>query len=101
MFINAIDAMPDGGVLTVKGLVEKPEHKKEYYLAVRISDTGVGIPKDNLFKIFQRYFTTKDSGTGLGLSVVERIMSAHDGTLAVQSSEGQGTTFTLYFPYSS
>jgi len=101
MFINAIDAMPDGGVLTIKGLVEKPEHKKEYYLAVRISDTGVGIPKDNLFKIFQRYFTTKDSGTGLGLSVVERIMSAHDGTLAVQSSEGQGTTFTLYFPYSS
>jgi K+-sensing histidine kinase KdpD len=100
LFINAIDAMPEGGKLSVHGLVEKPEHKKHDFLALRISDTGVGIKKENLPKIFDRYYTTKASGTGLGLAVVERIISAHNGTLAVQSEEGVGTTFTLYLPYS-
>lgn len=99
LFINAIDAMPDGGTLRVEGLVEKPEHKKSAYLAVRVMDSGVGIRKENLAKIFDRYYTTKDTGTGLGLSVVERIISAHSGTLHVASEEGRGTTFTVYLPY--
>ncbi len=98
LFINAIDAMPNGGTLTVHGLVERPEHKKTDYLALRISDTGVGIKKENLSKIFDRYYTTKETGTGLGLAVVERIISAHNGTLKVDSIEGKGTTFTLYLP---
>jgi len=99
LFINAIDAMPESGRLSVYGLVEKPEHKKNDYLALRISDTGVGINKENLSKVFDRYYTTKKTGTGLGLAVVERIVSAHSGTLKVASTEGEGTTFTLYLPY--
>lgn len=98
LFINAIEAMPHGGELAVLGLIEKPEHKKIEYLAIRISDTGVGISKENLSRIFERYYTTKETGTGLGLSVVERIISAHGGTLKVDSTEAKGTTFTLYFP---
>ena len=99
LFINAIDAMPDGGTLSIRGLIEKPDHKKVDYLALRIADTGVGIKKENVSKVFDRYYTTKDSGTGLGLAVVERIISAHNGTLKVESSDGQGSVFTLYFPY--
>lgn len=99
LFINAVDAMPNGGSLTIKGLIERPEHKKVDYLAVLVTDTGVGIKKEHLARIFDRYYTTKPEGTGLGLAVVERVMSAHGGTLAVESKEGQGTTFKLYFPY--
>lgn len=99
LFMNAIDAMPDGGTLSVKGLIEKPDHKKVEYLAIKIIDTGAGIRKENLAKVFDRYYTTKETGTGLGLAVVERIISAHNGTLSVTSTEGEGSTFTLYFPY--
>jgi signal transduction histidine kinase/FixJ family two-component response regulator/putative methionine-R-sulfoxide reductase with GAF domain len=98
LFLNAADATNDNGSLTVKGLIEQPAHKKEKYLALRISDTGKGISKDNLSRIFERYYTTKDTGTGLGLSVVERIVSAHSGTISVESEPGHGTCFTLYFP---
>ncbi len=99
LFINAVDAMSDNGQLKVHGVIERPEHKKIDYLGIKVSDTGEGIKKENLSKIFDRYFTTKATGTGLGLAVVERIISAHDGTLSVQSDEGKGTTFTVYFPY--
>ena len=98
LLINSIDAMPEGGRLSVLGLVEKPPHKKEEYLAIRIVDTGVGIKKEYLSRIFDRYYTTKETGTGLGLAVVERVISAHRGTLHVESTEGEGTTFTVYFP---
>jgi len=100
LYINAIDAMSDGGTLSVKGLIEKPDHKKTDYLALRITDTGTGIKKENLSRIFDRYHTTKKSGTGLGLPIVERIISAHNGTLSVESVEGEGTVFTVYLPYS-
>ena len=99
IFMNSIDAMPQGGTLRVVGRVEKPEHKKQSYLALKIIDSGYGIRKENLSKIFDRYYTTKETGTGLGLAVVERIISAHDGTLRVESDEGKGTTFSLYFQY--
>ena len=99
MLINAVDAMPEGGKLVVLGCVEKPNHKQDNYLAIKISDTGCGISTENLPRVFDRYFTTKETGTGLGLAVVERIVSAHNGTLAVESVEGQGSTFTVYFPY--
>ena len=101
IFLNAIDAMPDGGKLKVQGLVEKPDHKKVDYLAIRIIDNGIGIKKENLAKVFNRYYTSKDTGTGLGLAVVDRVISAHNSTLKLDSIEGEGTTFTLYFPYGS
>lgn len=93
--------MPQGGSLEVKGLIEKPHHKKDDYLAIRIKDSGVGISKENLSEIFDRYYTTKETGTGLGLAIVERIMSAHSGTLTVDSVLGEGTCFNLYFPLES
>lgn len=98
LFLNAIDAMKTNGSLSVHGLVERPEHKKADYLAVKITDDGCGIKKENISRVFDRYFTTKDTGTGLGLAVVERIISAHGGTLAVSSEENKGTTFTIYLP---
>ncbi len=98
LFINAIDVMPDGGKIHVHGLIERPDHKKIDYLALKVSDSGEGIKQENLSKIFDRYFTTKSTGTGLGLAVVERIISAHDGTLSVASEYGKGTTFTIYLP---
>ena len=101
LFINAIDALTEEGRLEVRGLLEKPPHKKESYLAVRVTDNGIGIKKENLSRIFDRYYTSKESGTGLGLAVVERIISTHAGTLHVDSTEGKGTSFTVYFPYST
>lgn len=98
LFINAIDSMSNGGKMKIVGKIEKPDYKKDDYLALKVTDTGVGIKKENVSKIFDRYFTTKTSGTGLGLAVVERIISAHNGTLNVKSEYGKGTTFTIYFP---
>lgn len=98
LFMNALDAMPGGGRLTIVGKLETPAHKHDPYLAVKVIDTGIGISPDNLARIFDRYYTTKETGTGLGLVVVERIISTHGGTLAVDSADGVGTTFTVYFP---
>ena len=98
LLMNAVDAMPEGGELTLSGKIDRPDFKNSDYLALAIKDSGVGIKKEHLAKLFDRYFTTKDTGTGLGLAVVERIMSAHNGTIAVESEEGHGATFTLYFP---
>lgn len=98
LFINAIEAMNDGGSLTVRGTVEQPPHRNEPYLAIKIIDTGIGIKKENLARLFDRYYTTKETGTGLGLAVVERIISAHNGTFHVDSTYGNGTTFTIYLP---
>jgi len=98
LVMNATDAMPNGGELSVEGAVGRPDFKTGDYLALSISDTGEGISRDHLPKVFSRYFTTKSTGTGLGLAAVERIMSAHNGTVTVRSEIGKGTTFTLYFP---
>jgi len=99
LFMNAADAMPDGGSLAVEGLIERPPHRKEDYLAIKVRDTGHGIKKEHLGRVFERYYTTKETGTGLGLAVVERVVSAHSGTVHIESTEGAGTTFTVYLPY--
>lgn len=98
LFLNAIDAIDGSGEIKVTGKIGRPDFKKTDFLAVTISDTGKGIKKENLARIFDRYYTTKDTGTGLGLAVVERIIVAHGGTLTVASESGKGTDFTLYFP---
>jgi signal transduction histidine kinase len=91
--INACQAMPNGGTLR---LIAGPaaQHKIE----VRIEDTGVGIQPEHLGKIFDLYYTTKDHGTGIGLSMVYRIIQMHDGELEVQSTPGSGTTFRMLLP---
>jgi two-component system, NtrC family, sensor kinase len=96
LFINAIDAMPKGGDLTVN----VSEEKKTGFLAVQITDTGDGIPEHLLKSIFNPFFTTKPvgSGTGLGLSVSRGIIEKHGGHIDVESRAGQGATFTAYLP---
>jgi signal transduction histidine kinase len=91
--INACQAMPDGGTLR---LVAGPATRDT--LEVRVEDTGVGIPPEHLGKIFDLYFTTKDHGTGIGLSMVYRIIQMHDGDVEVQSTPGVGTTFRVLLP---
>jgi signal transduction histidine kinase/CheY-like chemotaxis protein len=98
LILNSVDAVEENGRISVTGKLDRPSFKKSEYLAIKISDNGHGIKKENLSKIFDRYYTTKKTGTGLGLAVVERIMSAHGGTLDVKSESGVGTDFTLYFP---
>jgi signal transduction histidine kinase len=91
--INACQAMPGGGTLR---LVAAPGPRR--MVEVRVEDTGVGIPPENLGKIFDLYYTTKDHGTGIGLSMVYRIVQMHDGELEVQSTPGSGTTFKMLVP---
>jgi signal transduction histidine kinase len=91
--INACHAMPDGGTLR---LICRPASR--HRVEVTIEDTGVGIPPENLGKIFDLYFTTKEKGSGIGLSMVFRIVQLHDGEVEVQSTPGRGTKFRLLFP---
>ena len=85
--------MPQGGTLR---LACRPLSRKRVELAVE--DTGVGIPPEHLQKIFDLYFTTKEKGSGIGLSMVYRIVQLHDGDVEVQSTPGRGTRFRLVFP---
>jgi signal transduction histidine kinase len=89
---NAMAAMPTGGALTVKTEV------KDGDLCISIRDTGVGIPEENLSKIFEPYFTTKETGSGLGLTLVFKIIREHRGEILVKSREGEGTCFMLTLP---
>jgi signal transduction histidine kinase len=91
--MNACQAMPNGGTLR---LVSAAASDKRVEL--RIEDNGVGIPPEDLGRIFDLYFTTKDHGTGIGLSMVYRIIQMHDGEIEVQSTPGRGTTFTVLLP---
>jgi signal transduction histidine kinase len=90
--INACHAMPDGGTLKIICRAA-PRHRVE----ISIEDTGVGIPPENLSRIFDLYFTTKEKGSGIGLSMVFRIVQLHDGEVEVQSTPGRGTRFRLLF----
>lgn len=89
---NAIAAMPDGGVLLVR------TRRRGDMAAIDFSDTGTGIPEEDIEKIFEPYYTTKDFGSGLGLTVVYKILKEHMGEIAVQSKENEGATFTLLIP---
>jgi PAS domain S-box-containing protein len=92
---NAVQAMPGGGTLTVR--VERSSRNA----VVSIRDQGAGIAPDQLDKIFNLYFTTKPSGSGIGLAMTYRILQLHNGRIHVQSTEGVGTTFTLNIPLSA
>lgn len=96
---NAIYAMPDGGTLTISTIENSLNEKN--YVAVEITDTGVGISGDNLSLIFEPFFTTKETkrGTGLGLSITKIIVEGHGGFINIDSSVGKGSAFSLYFPY--
>ena len=93
LFINAVQSMgTEGGNLSVR---ISPDGG---FVRFEISDTGNGIPSENLSKIFEPYFSTKETGTGLGLAIVHKIVDIHNGTITVDSTEGEGTKFTVRLP---
>lgn len=93
LFINAVQAMEGtGGNLSVK---ISPD---ENFVKIEISDTGNGIPEENLEKIFEPYFSTKETGTGLGLAIVQKIVDVHNGTIEVTSKLNEGTHFVVRLP---
>ena len=91
--LNACQAMPSGG--TLKLACRAAPHRR---VEIDVEDTGVGIPPGDLGRIFDLYFTTKATGTGIGLSMVYRIVQLHDGEVKVESTPGHGTRFRLVFP---
>ena len=105
IIINAKHAMPEGGTISIECQnVEDAASEallsvdKGDFVCIRIQDTGVGIPKEIIDKIFDPYFTTKQEGSGLGLAICHSIVNKHDGYLTVSSITGKGTTFTIYLP---
>jgi signal transduction histidine kinase len=92
LMLNAAEAMPSGGLLTVR-LRSEPGAA-----VVEVSDTGVGIPQDAIDKVMRPFYSTKPTGTGLGLALVGRIVAAHHGTLRIESEPGQGTTVRVILP---
>ncbi|RJP25244.1 MAG: HAMP domain-containing protein [Deltaproteobacteria bacterium] len=101
--LNAVQAKPDGVALTVRTRGEVPadipeaKHRSGYVMA-SVSDDGPGIPADRIGKVFQPFFTTKESGTGLGLSMTRKILDLHDGWITAESGSGGGATFTVFLP---
>ena len=91
--LNACQAMPDGGTLKIECRAAARRT-----VEIIVEDTGVGIPPEHLGRIFDLYFTTKEKGSGIGLSMVYRIVQLHDGEVEVQSTPGHGTRFRLTFP---
>ncbi len=95
LFLNAIQAMElTGGHLSVK----ITPHETGRCVNFEIADTGPGIKPENLANIFEPYFSTKETGTGLGLAIVQKIVEIHEGTIEVESVEGEGTKFTVKLP---
>jgi len=94
LVMNATHAMPDGGTLHI-GLSADNDT-----VILKVMDSGYGIPPDTISRIFDPFFTTKDfgKGTGLGLTVVKGIVDEHGGSIAVESKEGKGATFTMHMP---
>lgn len=108
LLINADHAMPEGGVIDIQaknitstddetGVLPIPGK----YVKISVHDNGIGIPKEHLQRIFDPYFTTKQTGSGLGLTTVFSIIRKHDGMITVESEHGKGTTFHIYLPASS
>jgi len=106
LFFNAMDAMEPNGRLTVSTLLLPPESRIEglpavpgrRYLSVVVRDSGIGIPAENMERLYEPFFTTKPEGTGLGLAITRRIIQEHQGIISVQSELSKGTAFSVIFP---
>jgi two-component system nitrogen regulation sensor histidine kinase GlnL len=108
LMLNAVEAMGSEGTLTIgtdmaaadAGLQVEDGNGLSEFLRVKISDTGTGIPHEQMVSIFEPFFTTKTNGTGLGLPVTQRIIEEHKGLIRVESQPAKGTTFTIFLPRS-
>ncbi len=104
LVINASQAMADGGTITIRGKNKVIEPETDHslppgqYVELQFEDQGCGIQKEHLSKIFDPYFTSKQSGSGLGLAISYSIIKNHDGLIQVHSEPGTGTTFAIYLP---
>jgi signal transduction histidine kinase len=94
LLMNAIQAMPGGGELSMSGRFSKDG----YWVELTIQDSGIGIPLEDLKKLFDPFFSTKEGGIGLGLSIAHRIIDQHHGKIEVESTPGKGTLFTISLP---
>jgi len=94
LVLNALQVMPDGGQLKVSSTVHGNE------VGIHVSDNGPGIAMEDRDRIFNPFVTTRDSGTGLGLAITQRIIQGHDGHIHLESTPGQGSSFTLCLPIS-
>jgi signal transduction histidine kinase len=98
LLMNAIQAIRETpGEICIAAAADPAHHEA----VITIEDTGVGIPKEELDRVFDPFYTTKEVGvgTGLGLSIVYGIIEKHHGRIAVESKEGEGTRFTIRMPY--
>lgn len=98
LFLNALEAMPQGGILQVRTSSGHPEDK---WLTISIQDNGIGMRPEDLAHLFEPFYTSKPSGTGLGLSISYDIVAQHGGEILVESKPGQGSTFTIRLPTST
>jgi signal transduction histidine kinase len=89
---NALDAMPKGGTLTIRS------RRSDGNLEISFADTGMGMPRETLQRIFTPLFTSKAKGMGFGLAISKRVVEAHGGRITVESTVGEGSTFTLIIP---
>lgn len=96
LMINAVQAMPGGGTLSIQS--EERKIGGNRWVDIRFSDTGLGIEKEKLNKIFEPFFSTRPGGSGLGLAIAHRIIEDHGGTIHVESTEGKGSVFTVQLP---
>jgi two-component system sensor histidine kinase PilS (NtrC family) len=97
LVLNAVQAMDNGGVLSVETALVKLDDKKEY-AEIKITDNGCGIDQENLKKIFEPFFTNKDKGTGLGLTIVGRIVEGYGGKIKIESNINIGTSCAVWLP---
>lgn len=95
LFLNSLDAMEEGGSLNIRTTLDE---KSRDFLQIEIKDSGKGIPREHLDRIFDPFFSTKERGTGLGLAIVSAVVNAHDGFIDVKSIQGEGTTFIISLP---
>jgi signal transduction histidine kinase len=94
LLINSLEAIDgEGGTVTVRLFPEEPDRAR-----VEISDSGKGIPAADIAKVFEPYYSTKETGTGLGLAIVKKAIDDHGGSISVTSKQGSGTTFTIILP---
>jgi two-component system sensor histidine kinase PilS (NtrC family) len=95
--INAVQAMREGGVLSVE-IKKQKMNEQEDYVEIKVKDTGCGIEGKDLNKIFEPFFTNKGKGTGLGLAIVSRFVDGYNGRIKVESIINEGTTFIVLLP---